>query len=324
MLQNVMTILRRALPSMNGLFTLEAAARHGNFSKAAQELNVTPAAISRMVGRLEEHMDVQLFIRTTSGVTLTEYGKILHDAIDRGFAGIEQALREISDRKQGVQTVTLSLSTGFTTHWVMPRMAAFKKTFPGVDLRFELIMGPLAGPVNDVDLGMRFVEGGDDNHEATFVMPEILVPICSPTYQREHDEATSVLDQPATTLINLSEAQPNWPDFFLPARGRAAHDEMLFSDYAIVVQAALLGQGVAIGWLNVVAHWLRTNALIPAQNRLLPTHRKCHLVRLRGKPVRPIVAQVRDWLITELMDDISAITAMYPSLGLEEALQSGV
>ncbi|MBV2144943.1 LysR family transcriptional regulator [Falsochrobactrum sp. TDYN1] len=317
-----MTVLRRTLPSMNGLFTLEAAARHGNFSKAAQELNVTPAAISRMIGRLEEHLDVQLFIRKTSGVTLTEYGKILHDAIERGFAGIEQALREINDRKQGVQTVTLSLSTGFTTHWVMPRMAAFKKTFPGVDLRFELIMGPLAGPVNDVDLGMRFVEGGDDNHEATFVMREVLVPICSPTYQREHNEENSVLDQPVTTLINLSEAQPNWPDFFLSAHGRGgAHDEMLFSDYAIVVQAALLGQGVAIGWLNVVAHWLRTQALIPAHNRFLPTHRKCHLVRLRDKPVRPIVTQVRDWLIAELMDDIRAITAMYPSLSLEEALQ---
>ncbi len=97
---------------------------------------------------------------------------------------------------------------------------------------------------------------------------------------------------------------------------------MLFSDYAIVVQAALLGQGVAIGWLNVVAHWLRTQALIPAHNRLLPTKRKCHLVRLRDKPVRPIVKQVRDWLIAELMDDLRAITAMYPSLGLDEALHS--
>lgn len=320
MLQNVMTLLRRALPSMNGLFTLEAAARHGNFSKAAQELNVTPAAISRMIGRLEEHLDVQLFIRTTSGVMLTEYGKILHDAIERGFSGMEQALQEISDRRQGVQTVTLSLSTGFTTHWMMPRMAAFKKAFPGVDLRFELIMGPLAGPVNDVDLGMRFVEGGDDNHEATFVMPEILVPICSPTYQKVQEAHDSVLDQPVTTLINLSEAQPYWPDLFLPARARGTHDEMLFSDYAIVVQAALLGQGVAIGWLNVVAHWLRTKALIPAYDRFLPTHRKCHLVRLRDKPVRPVVTEVRDWLIAELMDDIAAIAATYPSRVLEDAL----
>lgn len=317
-----MTTLRRILPSMNGLFTLESAARHGNFSKAAQELNVTPAAISRMIARLEEHLDVQLFVRTTNGVTLTEYGKILNESIQRGFAGIEQALREISDRKQGVQTVTLSLSTGFTTHWVMPRMASFKKAFPGIDLRFELIMGPLAGPVNDVDLGMRFVNGSDDNHEATFVMPEILMPICSPSYQREQRDEDSVLDQPATTLINLSEAQPNWPDFFLPARGRGTHDEMLFSDYAIVVQAALLGQGVAIGWLNVVAHWLRAQALVPAHNRFLSTHRKCHLVRLRDRPLRPIVSEVRDWLIAELMDDIDAIVGMYPALGLEDALAS--
>ncbi|MER9169301.1 LysR family transcriptional regulator [Mesorhizobium australicum] len=312
-----MNNLRRSLPSMNGLFTFEAAARCGNFSKAANELNVTPAAVSRMIARLEEHLDTVLFVRQPVGVGLTESGRLLFDAIARGFSGIENALREIEDRRNGIETVSLSVSTGFTTHWMMPRMAEFKRQFPAVDLRFQLIMGALAGPVNDVDLGMRFVNGSDDQHEAAFVMPEILIPICSPSYRDSHPLVTDDLQRTADATINLSEAQPNWSALFSPANGKETVNSMIFSDYAIVVQAAILGQGVALGWLNVVAHWLSTKALVPASEHLMSTGRWCHLVRLRDKPARAIVTQVRDWMIAELNEDVAAVNALYPALGLE-------
>jgi len=302
---------------MNGLFTFEAAARCGNFSRAAEELNVTPAAVSRMVARLEEHLETTLFLRQPGGVGLTESGRLLFDAIARGFSGIENALREIEDRRIGIQTVSLSVSTGFTTHWMMPRMADFKKEFPAVDLRFQLVMGALAGPVNDVDLGMRFVSGPDERHEAVFIMPEILVPICSPSYRDSHgSQATDVKRMPDTT-INLSDAQPNWSSLFSPLNETDTVNSMIFSDYAIVVQAALLGQGVALGWLNVIAHWLRTQALVPAREHLMITGRQCHLVRLRDKPARAIVTQVRDWIIAELNADIVAVDGLYPTLGLK-------
>ncbi|PRD40800.1 LysR family transcriptional regulator [Phyllobacterium phragmitis] len=309
-----MTLLRRSLPSMNGLFTFEAAARCGSFSRAADELNVTPAAVSRMMSRLEEHLDTTLFLRQPGGVNLTETGQLLFDAIARGFAGIESALREIADRKTGLETVSLSVSTGFTTHWMMPKMAEFKKQFPSVDLRFQLVMGALSGPVNDVDLGMRFVDGPDERHEAAFVMPEILLPICSPDYLKSHAMSGGGIGRVPDTTINLSDAQPNWSKLFTPANGSDMQNSMIFSDYAIVVQAALLGQGVALGWLNVVAHWLRTRALVPAREHLMVTGRRCHLVRLRDKPVRPIVGKVRDWMIAELTADVEAVNSLYPSL----------
>ncbi|MDV4159398.1 LysR family transcriptional regulator (plasmid) [Rhizobium leguminosarum] len=311
-----MTNLRRMLPSMNGLFTFEAAGRCGNFSKAASELNVTPAAVSRMIARLEENLDTTLFVRQAGGVELTESGGLLFDAIARGFSGIENALREIEDRRIGIQTVSLSVSTGFTTHWMMPRMPEFKKQFPTVDLRFQLVMGALAGPVNDVDLGMRFVNGSDERHEAAFIMPEILIPICSPSYRESHGQDGGEVKRTPDTTINLSDAQPNWSTLFSPANEGDAVNSMIFSDYAIVVQAALLGQGVALGWLNVVAHWLRTQTLVPAREHLMTTGRQCHLVRLRDKPARDIVIQVRDWMIAELNDDIVAVDRLYPDLGL--------
>ncbi|MCX8995911.1 hypothetical protein NOF55_02205 [Rhizobiaceae bacterium BDR2-2] len=141
-------------------------------------------------------------------------------------------------------------------------------------------------------------------------------------YRESHGlDGINVRRAPDTT-INLSDAQPNWSSLFSPANDGDAVNSMIFSDYAIVVQAALLGQGVALGWLNVVAHWLRTAALVPASEHLMKTGRQCHLIRLRDKPARPIVTQVRDWLIAELHDDIAAVKALYPNLDLEPSAWS--
>ncbi|HBD92062.1 MAG TPA: LysR family transcriptional regulator [Gemmobacter sp.] len=316
-----MQTLRRALPSMNGLFTFEAAACCGSFSRAAEELNVTPAAVSRMIARLEDHLETTLFLRQPGGTQLTENGTLLFDALARGFAGIEAALREIRDRRDGTETVSLSVSTGFTTHWLMPRMADFKKAFPKVDLRFQLVTGALSGPVNDVDLGMRFLTAPDDRLDATFIMPEILLPICSPAYLREELAEKGSLQPLPRTMINLSDTAQLNPanpfSAFFQARDRDSSNSLIFSDYAVVVQAALLGQGVALGWLNVVSHWMRMKSLVPASDHVLKTERQCHLVRLRDRPLRPIISQIRDWLIAELDSDLRAVGALYPHLHLK-------
>lgn len=305
---------------MNGFFTFEAAARCGSFARASGELNVTPAAVSRMIGRLEDHIGTVLFNRLPGGVTLTEPGLILYEAISRGFSGIEHALREIEDLRAGVETVTLSVSTGFTTHWIMPRMAELKRTFPTVELRFELIMTALTGPVSDVDLGMRFVNGPDDRHETTYIMPEILLPICSPGYSEAHRGPMRSTEE---TLIFLSEAQPNWSHLFFPEDSSSPVNSMIFSDYAIVVQAAMLGQGVALGWMNVVCHWLRHRMLIPASPRLMTTGRHCQFVQSRDKAARPIVNEVRDWIIARIQEDMAVVADLHADLGLAEALEQG-
>lgn len=305
---------------MNGFFTFEAAARCGSFARASGELNVTPAAVSRMIGRLEDHIGTVLFNRLPGGVTLTEPGLILYEAISRGFSGIEHALREIEDLRAGVETVTLSVSTGFTTHWIMPRMAELKRTFPTVELRFELIMTALTGPVSDVDLGMRFVNGPDDRHEATYIMPEILLPICSPGYSEAHRGPMRSTEE---TLIFLSEAQPNWSHLFFPEDPSSPVNSMIFSDYAIVVQAAMLGQGVALGWMNVVCHWLRHRMLIPASPRLMTTGRHCQFVQSRDKAARPIVNEVRDWIIARIQEDMAVVADLHADLGLAEVLEQG-
>ncbi|MBD9529649.1 LysR family transcriptional regulator [Paracoccus sp. PAR01] len=310
---------RRQIPSMNALFAFEAAGRLRNFSRASEELNVTPAAVSRMMQRLEEHLGTPLFHRAGTGVTLSESGRLLFDATSRAVAQIEAALIEIEDRSLGVDTVTISVSTAFTTHWLMPRMMKFKAVFPSVDLRFQLLMGPLSGPVDDVDFGMRFLRARESRHRVFPIMPEVLVPICSPAYRSRRDTSA----QDGETLIKLSEGEPYSPYDLVAGSDLIAANPLIFADYAIVVQAALLGQGIAWGWLSVVGHWMRHGDLVPANMRRQITPRHCCFVQAEGKPLRPVVEQVRDWIIAELQSDYTEVRTMFPALEIP-ALTDGV
>lgn len=313
-----MGLLRKMLPSANALFVFEAAARCGSFTKAAAELNVTQPAVSRMLARLEQHLDFRLFERTPSGIALTDEGKALYRSVSGGFQTIQAAIVEIQGRRRGSEAVTLSLSTAFTTHWLMPRIHLFQKAFPAVDLRFQLITAFLSGPVTDVDLGMRFVEHGDAEHAVWFFTPELLLPVCSPGYLERQGSIHAPREDTRHTLIQLNGAQPNWAERFEELDDTPV-TSLSFSDYAVVLQGALQGQGIALGWLNVVSHWLKIGQLVPAAPRLVRTSRLCQLVASRGKPLRPVVAEIRDWLLAEIEADFKAIDALYPDLKISRA-----
>lgn len=306
--------LRRKLPSANALFAFEAAARCGNFSKAALELYVTQPAVSRMLSRMEEHLGMKLFERAHGKVNLTESGEILYKRIAEGFRGIETALDEIEARRTGTDTVTLSVSTAFTTHWLMPRMHKLRKAFPSVDLRFQLTSGPMRGSVTDVDLGLRFPHRDEAHEEGVLLMPEILLPVCSPGYA----EQARSQSQDGDTLMNLSDGERDWHRRFasFQRNGRRVARTVDFSDYAIVIQAALLGQGIALGWLNSTAYWLATGALVPGEQEAVVTERACRLLHPSNRPPRSAVVEVRDWIVEETRSDVLTIDRMYPALQL--------
>ncbi|WP_131114275.1 LysR family transcriptional regulator [Lichenihabitans psoromatis] len=311
-----MTSLRKLLPSANALFVFEAAARELSFTKAAAELNVTQPAVSRMLGRLERHLGARLFERSVQGVVLTESGRILYRSIAAGFRGVEGALDEIRQRRTGLETVTLSVSSGFTTHWLMPRIGALQTACPNLDLRFQLIPGALKGPVDTVDLGMRFVEGQDASPGSVFFVNEVTVPVCSPAYL-----AGRVAGKTQDTFINLADSSTDWIAPLRQGQFRPGqHSDLLHvSDYAVVLQAALLGQGIALGWINVVSQWLKTGALVPAGPKLVRTSRRCHLVCVPHKEGRPTLMKVRDWLVAEMRADLEAIETLHPGWGIRDA-----
>lgn len=303
--------------SSNALFVFEAAARSGSFTRAAEELNVTQPAVSRMLSRFEAYLGLRLFERGGKGAVLTPEGEVLYRRVADGFRSIEAGLREVEQLRGGKETVTISVSSAFTTHWLMPRMDRFQRRFPSVDLRFQMIAGSLRGPVDNVDLGMRFLDGDDGVPPDSLVVREIMLPVCSPGYRQPGFAA----GEAGNTIIHLTDSSPDWASQYPPfATGRSGPLKTLsFSDYAVVVQAALLGQGVAFGWITVVSHALISGALVPASDRLTRGERTCVLVTPRNRPARPIVREIRNWLIAELRAEIETIDRLYPDLGLLRA-----
>ncbi|CAN7625869.1 LysR family transcriptional regulator [Bosea sp. LjRoot237] len=314
-----MSELRRMVSSSNALFVFEAAARSGSFTRAAEELNVTQPAVSRMLSRFESHLGLRLFERGRQGAVLTPQGEVLYRRVAAGFRSIEAGLVEIEQLRAGKEIVTISVSSAFTTHWLMPRMDRFQKRFPGVDLRFQMIAGSLRGPVDNVDLGMRFVDAGEAVPAEAMVVREVMLPVCSPGYRQSEPEAGAVGD--GNTIINLTDSALDWAEHYPPfATGRSGPVKTLsFSDYAVVVQAALLGQGVAFGWITVVSHALMSGALVPASGRLTRGERACVLLTPRNRPPSPVVGEIRHWIGTELEAEIEAIDALHSGLGLRQA-----
>lgn len=309
-----MTGLRRKLPSPSALFIFEAAARYENFTSAANELNITQPAVSRALATLEGHIGSKLFLRGKPGVRLTDNGKLLKNAVISAFSEIERALDEIEERRTGKTQVTLSVSTAFTTHWLMPRITRFQSAFPDVDLRFQLIPGPVTGELGDVDIAMRY--GAPGKTPGRFVMQEAYVPVCAPGYYGGKARE-------GATLILLESDIPGDPQWTPPNAGQSYRNKLTFSDYSVVVQAALVGQGVALGWLNIVAYWMGQGRLVPASSTVVLPGRECRL-QLRQENARsPVVSDVADWLLQEIHADLSAISASHPELDLDAIVKPG-
>jgi DNA-binding transcriptional LysR family regulator len=304
--------LSETIRSANALLVFETAARCRSFTRAADELHVTQAAVSRMVARLEDSLGLRLFLRSRGGLVLTEDGVVLQQAVSAGFGGIAAAIRELKRRSSDSGTVTMSLSGAFVSHWLMPRYERFQRAFPAINLRFQLISGTLHGPLNEVDLGLRRYDPATHHQSWTFC-PEIILPVCSPGYlEREGTMDAGNLDR--HTLIHLSQTTLDWADFAAQAGWRGtAHGTLGFSDFALVLQTAMLGQGVALGWMAAVSHPLQTDQLVPASSYVLETGREYRLIAAPGT-VRPAVARVAEWMQAEMLADLDAVRACYPAL----------
>lgn len=309
-----MSQLRRLLPSLNALVAFEAAVRCGTFAKAASELGVTGPAVSRTIGRLELHLGIALFRRTPRGAVLTKEGTNLFSGISRSFGEIEKTLANLVDRSRPVRRpIILSVSAAFATHWFMPRLTRFQARFPGEEIHFQLISGPLEGPVDGVDIAMRFDPRGDASTRVFPLMHELLLPVCAERYQGARNDADGLLPA-AARMISLSGSQFQWHQLFAPDFAQSAEKEILLTDYTLVVQAALVGQGLAVGWLNVVSGLLASGELVPALPQVTATGRRCDLVLPEGSN-SAVSAEICNWIVEEYWSDMASIRLRYPELG---------
>lgn len=188
-------------------------------------------------------------------------------------------------------------------------MNQFQALFPDVDIQWQLIIGPLDCPVNDADIAMRFDPKVDDRYRIFPLMPEFLLPVRSPVFDFNSTQSQSGLNQ----VITLSGSQFRWADLYSVDALKEIARELQFSDYNVVVQAALMGQGNAIGWLSVVSTLLANGSLVPSHPVVVSTGRRCDLVT-SIKPDEWIIRDICDWIIDEYRRDVNEINKTYEGL----------
>ena len=250
----------RQLPSLNGLRAFEVAARHGSFTAAAQELNVTQAAVSRAVRLLEERLGCPLFRRHANGLELTGQGRAFQPGLTDAFNTIARLTDHVAAMRSG-SVLTVGVAPAFALHWLIPRLADFNRIHPEVEVR--MATGGLMNPLrDDWTCTVRRGLGDWPGYTAEKLFPATLVPVCTPTVAAGLQHPRDLRD---ATLIVVSHLRSQWTLWFeaaglcAPVQSAA---EASFESSTMAMQAVLDGVGIAVAQLPYVSDALAAGRLV--------------------------------------------------------------
>jgi DNA-binding transcriptional LysR family regulator len=296
--------LRRELPSLTALVAFEAAARHRNFTHAAEEMGISQAAISRQIRQLEDNLSVLLFQRGSRPLGLTPEGARLAEAVSGGLGRIAEAASDLR-RAGSTQTITVAASVALTSLWLMPRVAGFRKAQPGIALRL-LAADPHTDPLHsDVDLAVRFGDGRWPGLEAVKLFDDLVVPVAAPGYFDGRARPRTPADFVHETLLHMDDIDPTWMPWqtwfaqhgITPPRRDAG--ALSFNAYPNMIQAARDGQGIALGWVHLIARELERGELVRVTGDIRKPREAQYLTwRKRRDPSAAAIA-FRDWIVAE-------------------------
>jgi len=293
------------LPPLRGLVTFEMAARLGSFTKAADTLGLTQPAVSHQIRRLEQHLGRPLFRRDHRGIALTEAGAALFVAVQRSLTGIAEAVREIRGTT-AQRVVTIAADVALAGLWLVPRLAEIKALLPTVELR--IITSQWTQNINEIgaDLGVLFGDGAWFGTRAQLLVPEYAFPVCAPALLKDGRRFT-LEELQRLPLLHLEMPGPvrgatepwfKWESWFAAAGlpYRPEQPGLTFNNYTLTIQAAIAGQGVALGWRPLVEQAIAAGQLVQCADKACSSARGYHLLLPgRGMP-GPEVERLIAWL----------------------------
>ena len=257
------------IPGTRALKTFEAAARHLNFTRAADELGLTPAAVSHQIKEIEDQLSVILFTRTSRTIRLTESGIVLLEATVDALDLLTRAAARARKMSRGTALLRLTLSPTFASKWLMPRLIAFRKAHPDIDLRFDITDVARDFDIDDVDVGIRFGAGKYPSLCSHRLFDDVVIPVCSPALLSGDPPLREPRDLLNHTLchVDWSLQGLTWPTWgmWMAAAGIEDFDDsrcVVFDDSAHAVQAAIDGTAVALADFAMVASDLSTGRLL--------------------------------------------------------------
>ena len=303
--------MHRPMPPLNALRAFEATARHLSFSRAAEELHVTPAALSHQVRGLEDLLGRKLFHRRARTIELTDAGRLIYPEIESAFQSLRAALERL-ERRRDDNILVVSATPGFTAKWLAPRLYRFLGRHPQIDTRISASVGYANFQSDGVDVGIRLSSGEHPDLHVEQLCEEWLVPVCSPALLNGERPLRSPEDLAHFPLIqvDLPGRVPTWADW-LRMVGVEGIDtsrglRLNVADHAL--DAASEGAGVVLAYKLVAARHLSLGQLVVPFGPELPVPgRAYHLVCPKGRETRAAIRAFRAWLLEEIGETLASL-----------------
>ncbi|WP_404384001.1 transcriptional regulator GcvA [Caenispirillum salinarum] len=311
----------RNLPPLNGLRAFEAAARHLSFAKAADELSVTPAAISQQVKGLEDRLGLVLFKRVTRGLRLTPAGRALVPGLTEGFDRLAEAVATVAAPADD-GTLAVSALPSFSASWLVPRLPAFSEAHP--EVRLTLLATTAVTDFNDgADLAIRHARTAPQGAECEKIISESIFPVCAPSVAEKY-RLTRPEDLRGVPLFRTvypdGTPDDSW-ELWLKEAGVDGLDwnrvtAASYSESTVAVQAAIAGQGVLMGRSLIAAEALSRGLLVAPFDLRLPSPYAYWLVWPRRTARRKAFLAFRAWL-RGAVDECCGAEPTAPAAGRE-------
>lgn len=312
-MKTVMRSLRQSLPPLNALAVFEAAARHRSFTRAAAELNIAQSAVSRHVSNLEADLGVTLFMRSGNRLALTGAGETLADAILSGLGRIRDSVETIRRRRGEADSFTIACTYAMAHDWLMPRFGMLRAVLPKAQLRLITSDTYLNFDADEVDLSIRYGEPSDwPGMRHRKLLEEEVFPVCAPAMLAQfpgliEDSPEAWEKAPLLHFAPDAQGRVDWLDWFGDLGVAPSQHGPMFSAYTPMLQEALAGRGVVLGWRGIVDPYLEKGQLVRLSTRSMTSGHAFYVVH-RADACEALVEAVIDVLANPEQPATAAIS----------------
>ncbi len=290
--------MSRRLPPLNSLKCFEAAGRLLSFTRAARELNVTQAAISHQIKVIEQYLGVSLFIRYPRKLVLSEQGKALLPDIIEAFDRVSMAIGSVS-KEQSSNMISVRLAPSFAAKWLSPRLKYFWLQYPEIDLCLYHAHPPVDFEREEIDIAVTYGKGDWAGVIADPLLSLDFFPVCSPTFMKNDKPLTDIENLRYYSLLHDASYEC-WNDWLKLAQltNINANKGTIIDDTNVLIQAAIDGQGIALGSTTFVEEYLENGKLVKPFDVVLRNEFAYYIVCPLKHMENPPVKAFKEWLLS--------------------------